>query len=335
MKYLVALVTGRRTKWAVIAVWIVMVGFILALHFGALLIITPLWRRAGFDVAPLMDRPARSRSLAEFWGRRWNTGFSSAVRELVFVPLGRRFGASAALALVFLISGLIHDLVISIPARGGFGLPTLYFLVQLVGILIERTRIARRLGLSRYSVAARAYTFALTILPLPLLFHAAFLRSVMTPFAHAIGALREEDLMNTLRIMILIAGALHLAITSAGVTMTRVLDWRRNLAPLAGLTRHVIWTHATFVLMTIIAFGVVSLACAGPLASGEPLARAVCAFIAIFWGTRLFVQFFLFDTRSFLTNLALKLGYHGLTMVFAYFTFTYGLAALAAPLGRH
>jgi hypothetical protein len=139
--------------------------------------------------------------------------------------------------------------------------------------------------------------------------------------------------MNTLRIMILIAGILHLAITSAGVTMTRVLDWRRSLAPLPGLTRHVIWTHAMFVLMTIIGFGVVSLACARTLASGDSLARSICGCIAVFWGTRLCIQFFVFDARPFLTNLALRLGYHGLTFVFAYFTITYGLAAVA-PLGR-
>jgi len=134
--------------------------------------------------------------------------------------------------------------------------------------------------------------------------------------------------MKTLQTMLIIAGLLHLAITSAGFTMTRVLNWRANLTPLSALTRHVIWTHALFVLMTIIAFGIVSIVFSAPLASGAPIARAICAFIAIFWGTRLLIQFFLFDARPFLTNAALELGYHGLTLVFAYFTITYGLAAL-------
>jgi hypothetical protein len=134
--------------------------------------------------------------------------------------------------------------------------------------------------------------------------------------------------MNVLQLMLIIGGVLHLAITSAGITMTLVLDWRKNLAPLCALTRHVIWTHATFVLMTIIAFGVLSLAFPRALASGAPLARGVCGFIALFWGIRLLIQFFLFDARPFLTNLALKLGYHGLTLVFTYFAITYSLAAL-------
>ena len=133
--------------------------------------------------------------------------------------------------------------------------------------------------------------------------------------------------MKTLQIMLIIAGLLHLAITSAGITMTLVLDWRKNLSPLCALTRHVIWTHALFMLMTIIAFGAVSLFFAAPLASGAPLARAICAFIALFWAIRLLIQFFLFDARPFLMSVPLKLGYHGLTAVFAYFTMTYGLAA--------
>src|SRR5437667_6165818 len=134
--------------------------------------------------------------------------------------------------------------------------------------------------------------------------------------------------MTTIELMLIIAGILHLAITSAGITMTRVLDWRKNLAPLCGLTRHVIWTHALFVLMTIIAFGIISLAFPAALSSGAPLARGVCAFIAMFWTTRLLVQFFIFDATPFLSTATLRLGYHGLTVVFAYFTITYSMAAL-------
>jgi hypothetical protein len=132
----------------------------------------------------------------------------------------------------------------------------------------------------------------------------------------------------TLSRLILLGGVLHLAITSAGITMTMVLDWRRNLASLCPMTRHVIWTHAAFVLLTIIGFGFVSIAFPRALAAGTPLARVVCGFIALFWAIRLMIQFFLFDARPFLTKWPLKLGYHGLTFVFTYFVFSYGAAAL-------
>jgi hypothetical protein len=134
--------------------------------------------------------------------------------------------------------------------------------------------------------------------------------------------------MTMLNTMIFIAGLLHLAITSAGFTSVLVLDWRRNLAPLSALSRHVIWTHAAFVLMTIVAFGMISILMPDVLASGAPLARGVCGFIAAFWATRLLIQFFLFDPKPYLTNVALALGFHGLTVVFIYFVITYTLGAV-------
>ena len=133
---------------------------------------------------------------------------------------------------------------------------------------------------------------------------------------------------HTLELLLLFAGVVHLCITSAGLVMTYVLDWRHNLAALNPLTRHIVWVHGAFVLLMICGFAAVSLLCAGDLASGAPLARAVCAFIALFWGVRLLIQFFLFDARPHLTSLALKFGYHGLTAVFVYFTLVYGFAAV-------
>ena len=133
---------------------------------------------------------------------------------------------------------------------------------------------------------------------------------------------------NTLKILLIVAGVLHLAITSAGLAMTLVLDWRKNLSPLCALTRHIIWTHGAFVLLTIIGFGAVSLTFPTALASGEPLARAVCGFIAAFWAIRLFIGFFLFDATPHLTRTSLKLGYHGLTVVFSFFVLCYGAAAV-------
>jgi len=132
-----------------------------------------------------------------------------------------------------------------------------------------------------------------------------------------------------LGILIFVGGILHLGITSAGLTMTSVLDWRRTLAPLSALNRHVIWTHGAFVLMTIIGFGALSLGCSGTLASGEPLARAICGFIAVFWGLRLVVGLFFFDTKPHMSNAVLKVCYAALNCVIVYFVLCYGVAAIA------
>jgi hypothetical protein len=135
--------------------------------------------------------------------------------------------------------------------------------------------------------------------------------------------------VQTLDWLIRIAGALHLCILAASALLPSVLQWRTELRKVSDLSRHVIWVHGVFITFVIIAFGLVSLLLTRELTTGDPLARAVCGFIAAFWLVRLGIQFFLFDARPYITKLHLKLGYHGLTLVFSYFVFAYGWAAVA------
>jgi alginate O-acetyltransferase complex protein AlgI len=170
---------------ALLGGWLAMIGLILFLHFGLFDLFWLAWRSFGVNAKPLMASPWRSRSLGEFWGSRWNRGFRELSHTYLFRPLVARVGATRALFVTFVASGLIHDAVISLPARGGYGLPTLYFAVQAVGLLVERSRFGR--GHLR-GIAGRLFTIALTALPAPLLFHPPFVHRVMLPFLDAIGA---------------------------------------------------------------------------------------------------------------------------------------------------
>ena len=123
-------------------------------------------------------------------------------------------------------------------------------------------------------------------------------------------------------------GLLHFVILIASALTPRVLDWRGHLAQLPPLLRRLFWVYGSFIVLVIVAFGSMSMVHSGALASGEPLARFVCGFVAVFWLARLAVQFFVFDARPFLTNALLTIGYHALTMAFATLVLIYGWAAI-------
>ena len=162
--------------------WVGLVGLVLVLHFGLFHLLALCWRRAGVAAPPIMRAPLRATSVSEFWNQRWNVAFHQLMDRFVFRPLARKTNIPIACLAGFLASGLIHDLVISVPARGGYGRPTAYFLAQGCAVLLER-----RHGL-RGNWRGWIFTMIVTAAPLGWLFHPPFIRNVILPMLHAIGA---------------------------------------------------------------------------------------------------------------------------------------------------
>jgi len=168
--------------------WAGMIGVVVFLHFGLFHFVSLAWRSAGVDAPPIMRAPLRATSLSDFWGRRWNLGFSVPARRLLLKPIAARLGQGAATMIVFLVSGLLHELVLSVPARAGYGLPTAYFLAQGAAILFERSALGRRIGLGD-GWRGRAFALLLTAGPAYWLFNSTFVHRVILPFLQAIGAI--------------------------------------------------------------------------------------------------------------------------------------------------
>ena len=168
--------------------WTGLFGSVFLLHFGSFHLLALAWQRSGVAAEPIMHAPARATSLTEFWSQRWNRGFQKLAHHYVFKPLHRHIGIRAAMFLVFVLSGLIHDAVISVPARGGYGLPTIYFALQGLGILIERSGFARIAQLDR-DWRGWFFTVIITAGPVFWLFHPPFITNVILPFMKAIHAI--------------------------------------------------------------------------------------------------------------------------------------------------
>ncbi len=160
--------------------WLVMMGAIFVLHFGSFHLIALGWKIAGRSVVPIMDAPTRSTSLAEFWGRRWNLAFRDYSHRFVFRPAARRWNTSVATWCVFVFSGLVHELAISVPAGAGFGWPLGYFFLQGLGVSAERQLASRGVSL-RGTFAGWCFTAACTIPGAFLLFHYPFVSNVVMP----------------------------------------------------------------------------------------------------------------------------------------------------------
>jgi hypothetical protein len=174
-------------EYLLAAGWTGMIGLILLLHFGFFHLLSLAWRSRGIDAKPLMRLPVTAASLSDFWSNRWNTAFSDLMNENIFKGLARKLGAVRAVFAVFIVSGLLHELVISLPARSGYGLPTLYFVTQGLGVFIERSGLGRRIGLGR-GLMGWCFVALLTGAPAFWLFPPHFVLHVILPMLRAIGA---------------------------------------------------------------------------------------------------------------------------------------------------
>jgi alginate O-acetyltransferase complex protein AlgI len=178
---LAARVVWTTTASRLAATVLLLPGLSLILHFGIFNLAAGIWRLAGVDCEPLFRAPLLTRNLREFWGRRWNRAFSEMTAVAVYRPLAYGIGRPPALLAAFLVSGLFHEVAISVPVRAGFGGPLLYFAIHAGLALIETALGDAGHGVGRRPWLGRAWTAACLLVPLPLLFHPPFLRGVLWP----------------------------------------------------------------------------------------------------------------------------------------------------------
>jgi hypothetical protein len=131
----------------------------------------------------------------------------------------------------------------------------------------------------------------------------------------------------TLVLLLQFAGVLHLGLLCAGSLMPRAVGLRTHLAKLPPFVRRLFWVYYVFIGFSLVSFGLITVIFAGSLASGDALARAVCAFLAGFWTIRLVAAAFIFDVRPYLTNAFWRIGYHATNIVFVTLPVIYGMAA--------
>ncbi|PUZ59734.1 hypothetical protein GQ55_4G066200 [Panicum hallii var. hallii] len=107
-------------------------------------------RALGMEMEPQFDRPYLSASLGDFWGRRWNLVASAALRAAVHDPVRARLGAPAGVLAAFLVSGLMHEVVLYyLTFRAPTGRVTAFFALHGACVCAERWCARRCVGRAR------------------------------------------------------------------------------------------------------------------------------------------------------------------------------------------
>jgi len=169
------MLAGTLSAWLVWAMeWrqliVMFLPMSLGFHFGALRVLKGCLRATGFPVRTLFPNLLKTQGVGDFWSRRWNVGYSQMMQRLVGRPVEALAGVNTGTMAIFVASGLLHELAITLPVQSGFGLPTVYFTLHGFLTLLER-RWGRPIGKMPALLAV--------VLPLGLLFPPAFQNEVI------------------------------------------------------------------------------------------------------------------------------------------------------------
>jgi hypothetical protein len=130
--------------------------------------------------------------------------------------------------------------------------------------------------------------------------------------------------------LIISAGIGQLGLVAGSLAIPHALHWTEDLAKLRRLTRQIFWTYAAYIWCTNLAFGLISAFAPQWLLDRTPLAGAVSAYITLYWGARLVIQFAYFDRTDAPKGLVFRIGEAALVSLFLVLTLTYGALVLRA-----
>ena len=113
-----------------------------------------------------------------------------------------------------------------------------------------------------------------------------------------------------------LAGAAHFVILFASFQVPSRLRWKEDLAQLMPLNRKLLWVQSSFTVLTIIAFGTLTLALHEEMLRGDRAAMGLACFIAIYWTARILVDAFYFAHDDWPKGRQFVIGHFLLTSLF-------------------
>lgn len=129
-----------------------------------------------------------------------------------------------------------------------------------------------------------------------------------------------------LQTALFLAGIAQLALASGSLLIPGILKWKEELNKVNPLIKQMFWTYAAYIFVINLCFGVLSVFAIDELLNGSLISLLVCGFIAIYWISRVLIQFLYFDRRSFPAGNLYLLGELVLIALFIILSIVYSLA---------
>jgi hypothetical protein len=119
-----------------------------------------------------------------------------------------------------------------------------------------------------------------------------------------------------------LAGIGHFCVLIASFQVPGKLGWKEDLQKLSSFNRKLMWVHGGFAVLTIIAFGTLTLALHAEMLRGDRAALGLALFIGVYWALRIAVDFFYYDHKDWPRGRGFVLGHILLTSLFAFLAAT-------------
>jgi len=93
-----------------------------------------------------------------------------------------------------------------------------------------------------------------------------------------------------------IIGILLIVLAMVHIVFPKYFNWDKELGSLSLINRQLIWVHTFFIALTILLMGLLCLTSSSELIETS-LGKRISLGLGVFWGIRLFVQFFGYSSK--------------------------------------
>jgi hypothetical protein len=142
------------------------------------------------------------------------------------------------------------------------------------------------------------------------------------------------DGREALSLALWLSGVGHFCVLIASFQVPARLNWKEDLKKLTPFNRKLMWVHGGFAVLTIIAFGILSLALHDDLLRGDRAALGLALFIGIYWALRIVVDFVYYEHKDWPKGQSFVVGHALLTLLFAFLAATNVLVFLSGVLAN-